>query len=126
MKIFAIIFCLLVPIVNNVTAQSKSKKVDVLWGEELKESKKNTLSDIIAYDHTGFYALKIKMQLSSFKKSIIVEHFNNKMNKTNSVKLDLKYKNKDKYFKDLLYLDDVIYLFTFFPDKKKKGKRERC
>jgi hypothetical protein len=103
-----------------VSAQSKSDKVDIEVGPELKESKKLTITDIIAYDNTGFYALKVNMQLFGAKNSIVLEHYNKNLSRSLSVALDLKYKKKNKNFELFFYLDDVLYLFTSFPDKKIK------
>ena len=44
----------------NSIGQTKSKDVDILWGPELKASKKTTLSNIVGYDETGIYAIKTK------------------------------------------------------------------
>ena len=42
----------------SLIAQVKTEKATVLWGPELKESKKSTLNDLVAYDETGIYVSK--------------------------------------------------------------------
>jgi len=115
-----IIFYLLFSLVNHSLAQSKSKKIDVVFGEEQKESKKLTLVDIIGHDYTGIYALKTKYKLLNYNNNIVIEHFDNKMNRTNSVKLSLTYKKKYKFLEAFMHIDDILYLYTSHPDKKTK------
>lgn len=101
--------------------QVKSKKVDILWGKELKESKRSTLSDIVGYDETGFYALKVKYGgLMASNSTITLEHFNYQMNKTKSVELELKEQKKDKNFEFIVQLNGELYLFTSFKNQKVK------
>lgn len=103
-------------------AQAKSKKVDILWGQEQRESQKSTLSDIVGYDETGIYA--IKKTLKGFHKifidSITLEHYNNKMIQTKSIDLDLTRKNNGRYFGGMMHINDVLYAFSTYKDKQSK------
>lgn len=94
--------------------QVKSKKVTILWGAEQKESKKSTLSDIVGYDKTGFYAIKRE------KKVLTIEHFNMQMNKTKSIELNLEEQNKEKEFEFIINLNKKLYLFSSFRNQKLK------
>ena len=94
-----------------------SQNADVQWGEELKESKKSTLADIIGHDESGFYALKIDLK---GRNSLILEHFNNDIIKTKSVELELKYGKKKLDFEFIREVGEEFYVFTTLLDNKTK------
>ncbi len=101
--------------------QSKSKKVDILWGLEQKKSKRSTLSDIVGYDKTGIYAIKTQNTgLIGYNTKITLEHYNNKMNQTKSVEINLEEQNKKTYFEFIIQLNNELYLFSSFKNQKLK------
>ena len=64
-------------------AQSKSKKFNILFGEEFRASKRSTLDDIIGYDASGIYALKKTYRgLTGANYDLDLEHYDNNMNQT--------------------------------------------
>ena len=96
-------------------AQLKTDKVDILWGQELKDSKKATLSDIVGYDNTGIYAIKTQRKgLYGARSSARLEHYDNAMNQSRSVELALP--ERDLEF--ILQLDNQLYLFTSFRNQR--------
>lgn len=97
--------------------QKKTTKATVLWGDEQKESKKSTLSDIVGYNDDGFYTLKTKGSYFGGS-TITLEHYNNKVKRTKEVELILKEGKKDKNFEFIVQLNDELYLFTSFLNKK--------
>ena len=105
----------------NLLAQTRTKKVKVTFGDELKVKKRTTLADIVGKDASGYYALKIKVRAFG-NSDISLEHFNNRMHLTQSVPLDLSYNKKTKEYESILNIDDKLYLFSSFrnDDKKKK------
>jgi hypothetical protein len=56
-KITLYMFITLV-IITNTFSQNKSKNVDIIFGEEIKEARSSTLESILGYDETGIYVLK--------------------------------------------------------------------
>lgn len=96
---------------------SFGQEVEVQWGEELKESKKSTLVDIIGHDESGFYALKEDLK---GRNTLIVEHFNNEIVKTKSVELELKYNKKKLDFEFIREVGGEFYVFTTLLDNKSK------
>ena len=71
--------------------QVKSNKVNVQWGFEEKV-KKSTLSDIVGYDESGIYTTKVRMK--NFKLFHSLVYYNNTLNESKTLELDLKYKKK--------------------------------
>lgn len=101
--------------------QLQSKKVDILWGPEQKESKWSTLSDVLGYDSTGIYALKKQksgLYGYGFVSSITLEHYNHKMIKTKSVEIELEGK---KEFRFIIHENNEMYLFSSFHNRKLKS-----
>lgn len=101
----------------NSYCQIESKKVDILWGTEQKESKKLTLKSIVGYDNSGIYAIKTKKNANS---SLTFEHYNNQLNFTKLVELDLKYKKKELDFRFIVQLNNELHLFSSFKNQKLK------
>ena len=101
--------------------QTKSKKVDILWGPELKASKKSTLSDIVGYDETGIYAIKKKIRaLYGLNSPITLEHYDQKMALSKSVEIELKEQKKKRKFEFIIHIDNEMYIFSSFANQKLK------
>lgn len=101
--------------------QTKSKRVDILWGPEQKESKRSTLSDFIGNDANGIYLLsKRGTGLYGLNFVYSIEHFDDKMIKTKSVELELK-EQKEREFEFIVYLNNNIYVFSSFINQKIKN-----
>ncbi len=99
--------------------QSKSQKVDMLWGPESKADKKLTLSDIVGYDETGIYTLNKRVKKSvEVNSNITLEHYDNKMAKTKSFEIDLKGQAQKRKFEFIIQLDNALYLFTSLTNPK--------
>ncbi len=106
----SIFILLLVFLTSQISfGQNQSKKVDIIWGNELKASKKNTLDDVVGYDETGFYVKKSKLSLFAY--NIFLEHYDKKMNLTKTVELNLKEQNKQIYYEGIIQLKDKLYCF---------------
>lgn len=96
--------------------QMQSEKVDILWGDALRESNRSTLSDIVAYDHTGIFAIKIK----HFSSSVTIQHYNNEMKQSKSVDLELKDNKKERDYEFITHINNVLYVFSSFKNQKLK------
>ena len=93
-----------------INSQVKTEKATVLWGPELKESKKSTLSDVIAFDQSGIYVSKFKRKgLAGIE--YVLEHFDAKLNKTKSEVLNLGKKDK-RVLEQMIHFNDVLYVFS--------------
>ncbi|MFC1733161.1 hypothetical protein ACFL6I_22920 [candidate division KSB1 bacterium] len=108
-------------IMNNVSvAQSKSKKFNITFGEEYKASRKSTLGDIIGYDETGIYALKQTSKgFGGMFYDFDLEHYDNKMNLTKTRELTLEQGGNKRKYEYTIQLNDQLYIFSSFRDKKK-------
>ena len=58
MKKALLLIFVLVLISPFALAQNRSNEVDILWGEEVKASKRSTLSDIVGYNESGVFVQK--------------------------------------------------------------------
>ena len=94
-----------------INSQVKTEKATVLWGPELKESKKSTLSDVIAFDQSGIYVSKFKRKgLAGIE--YVLEHFDAKLNKTKSEVLNLGDKKDKRVLEQMIHFNDVLYVFS--------------
>ena len=118
-KLFAVI--LLFSVAEMGLAQVKSKKVDIEWGEELRQSKKLSFQDVVGYDNTGIYVLKERKAgfygLSSFA---VIERFDNEMNYKKSYILELEHDNKKRDYEFIVQMGESLILFSSFKDQKRK------
>lgn len=99
-------------------SQPRPKDVDITWGEKYRASKRSTLSDVVGYDQTGIYALKnISKGLIGINSFLALEHYDQEMNQTRSVEIDLKYQDKDHSLEFVLQYNKQLYLFTSYKDQ---------
>ncbi len=102
-------------------AQPRPKEVDITWGEKYRASKKTTLSDVVGYDGTGIYAIKhISKGFYGLNSYLALEHYDNDMNQTRSVEIELKHNRDELSFEFMLQYNGRLYLFSSFKDQKEK------
>jgi hypothetical protein len=114
MKKSALLAILFTVIYLHTYSQVISKKVNLVWGPKLEEPRRSHLESIITTDETGMYILK------SHKQNVFIEHFTKDMNKTLSVKLVLKHKDKEMMFRFISVIKSKIYVFSTFLNQEKK------
>lgn len=117
-KPFILFALLLISILS--FGQKSTEQVDVKWGPEEKESKKTRLSDIIGIDETGFYTLRYSFSKSTLA---IIEHYNMNMQKTKEFEIPAKQREKKLKLESAFYINETIYLFSSFADKKTKKNK---
>ena len=101
-------------------SQTKTKKANILWGEEYKIPKKITLSGIIGYDNTGIYALKYSASLFGGVKYYL-DFIDNSMIRKNSEEINLEEENgKEKEYEFLINFHNKLMLFSSFNNQKDK------
>ncbi len=102
-------------------AQEKSDKVEISWGDEFKTSRRATLSHLIGHDETGIYALKTKRNiLGLVKKTVYLEHFDNEMNRTTAVELELEENGKEKDYEFIVQMNNDLHVFSSYKNQKLK------
>ena len=90
------------------------------WGQEYKEPSNSNLSKIIATDGDGFYTLRMHRDglLGNGDIKPIVEYYDKSMKLIRVKELDLKYKGKDRDFKDVIMFGRKLYLLSYFYNEK--------
>lgn len=121
MKKVFLIFNLLTLFALQAIGQAKSDKVNILWGPEQKEPRKSLLSDIVGYDNTGIYVHKKHVFGLSFSTTAFtLEHYDLNMAPINSAEIELKAEGKVADFETTLYIDNAMYLFSSYANRKLK------
>ena len=93
-------------------AQNRSNEVDILWGEEVRASKRSTLTDIVGYNESGICVLKEEYSRIRLSSVSTLEHYDNEMMLSGSLELgDIEF---------IIHLQDELYVFTSELDKKSK------
>jgi len=120
MKKLAFYILIALGISGNAYSQTKSKNVDIIFGEEIKEARSSTLESILGYDETGIYVLKTEGGgLFSSGEDCFIEHFDNKMNQTKSEELIIEDKNgEERDYEFIVYMNSTLYVFSSIENKK--------
>lgn len=112
--------------VNAIFAQPDTEfSGEMTWGEEYKEPTNSYLSEILANDGSGFYALRRQLKggimTGGSPQKIYIEKYNQNMKLKKSKQIDLRYKKKNRDFEKVLYLNNQFYLLTSFNNKAHKA-----
>jgi hypothetical protein len=92
----------------------------VQWSKEYEEPANSTIQKIIATEAGGFYALRIRQSgiLGTGSIKALVEYYDNDMKLLRQKELDLEYKGKDRFLKDVVMLQGKLWLLTYFYNEK--------
>ena len=100
-------------------AVAQKLSIKATWGKEFKAAKSSTMIDVVGYDNTGFYALTRKF--SAFN-SYTLEHFDQEMNLTKSVKLELLRQGVSyEAYEKIIQVNNELFLFTSLIDNRSKS-----
>jgi hypothetical protein len=94
----------------------------VKWGQEFEASGKSSLDDIIGYDATGIYAVKVRSH-NMGGPSYTLDHYDNNFAPTKSFDLDIEEDGKECDVIQLIQLKNKLYMFYSYQDKKEKKNR---
>lgn len=94
--------------------------VKVHLGPDFKTSKRSTLAGVIGADESGYYVLQT--QAKGFRVQSLIAHFNTDLTMTQQKLLEPMYEKKDLDYEGMYYLNNKIYLFTSFKNKKTDKK----
>jgi hypothetical protein len=100
------IICLFISL--NSQAQSKSEKVNLIWGDEQVLNKKTAFDDIIGTDYDGVYIIK---RTRKGKAPIIIEKYSNDMSLKKSVPIILGEKKKERVYQYATQLMGNLFFF---------------
>jgi hypothetical protein len=93
----------------------------VNWGKGFDAPRKSSLDDIIGYDATGIYAVKVKYRITiAGAKSYTLEHYDNNFSPTKSFDLDIEEEGKECNVSYLLQLKNRLYVFYSYQNTKEK------
>jgi len=110
----------LLPFFTNAQEQ-KTLTAKINWGKEYVEPPNTRVSKIIEVNGKGVYVLREKYSNGlQTRPKVYLEHFDREMNLKKSVEQELKYKNKQRDFEDLVMLNGQFYLLTTYFNEAKK------
>jgi hypothetical protein len=105
---------------------SKAQKLDfgVKWGKEFDASRKSSLSDIVGYDATGIYAVKVQDKVRGWFKVPVysLDKYDPNLNFSKSNEIEIQENGKDCEVSYFLHLKGKLYVFYSFLDNKNKKK----
>lgn len=92
----------------------------VKWSNPYQEPSNSDLQKIVATEGGGFYALRIRKSgvLGAGSIKAIVEYYDNNMKLVREKELDLEYKGKERFLKDVVMLQGKLWLMTYFYNEK--------
>ena len=91
------------------------------WGDEYVEPSGTRATKIISIQKDGFYMLREKvLNNANARPKVYLEKFDREMKLKKSVEQELKYKNKQRDFEDIIMLNGQLYLLTTFNNEAKK------
>jgi len=94
----------------------------VKWGQEFEASRKSSLDDIVGYDATGIYAVKVRAH-NIGSSSYTLDHYDNNFALTKSFDLDIEDDGKECEVTQLIQLKNKLYMFYSYQDKKQKKNK---
>jgi hypothetical protein len=104
----------------NVKLYSQELTYKVTWGKEFNASRRSTLSDIVAHDGSGIYAIKKRQGFAST--DLTLEHYNKAFLPTASFDMELGTGRDKSEVNNLFFLKGKLYIFYSLVERK--GKKE--
>ncbi len=103
------------------SAQSQNLNFSVKWGQEIEASRKSSLSDIIGYDASGIYAIKVRHRsLLAGGNSYTLDRFDNNFVPTKTFDLDIEEDGNECDVSSVMQLKSKLYVFYSYLKKKEK------
>ena len=101
--------------------QYKLSKKEINWGEDLKASKKSTLSDLMAGSDGDFFAIKYQRKgfygMGSF---FILEHFDKNMKFLKANEIEIMFEKKELDMEFIVFYGTELLVFSSFSNVKLK------
>lgn len=112
-----LIFLLVLVSMGAIAQQSPLK---VKWGKEFTAPRNSTVADIIGYDPSGFYVVKAQSGGLFSSSSLLLDRFDNSLNPSKSIELELTEEGKKSYLEEIVHLDGKLLMFTSYPNQRTK------
>ncbi|MCP4521332.1 MAG: hypothetical protein GY827_06530 [Cytophagales bacterium] len=103
-------------LISFITLFAQSNRIQTLQGVPFKQSKKEIFTGIIASDSKAYYAVRVRGSKT------FLEEYDKKLNQARSVELNLREGKRRKTYEFSTELDNKIYIFSSFKNKKLKKK----
>jgi hypothetical protein len=90
---------------------------NVVWSEEYQEPSNAEIQKIVATEGGGFYALRIKesgMLTNNVIGKPYLEYYDARMKLVRKKEIDMRYKGKDRYLKDVIMVNNRLWLLSYF------------
>ena len=90
------------------------------WSNPYEEPSNSDLQKIVATEGGGFYTLRTRKSgaLGAGSIKVIIEYYDNNMKLIRDKELDLEYKGKERFVKDVVMLQGKLWLMTYFYNEK--------
>jgi len=116
MKKTLLIFGMLLWSFHTLNAQKVASNVEVKWTKEKKSKKSFYPEEIFAIDKTGYYMRVSSGGAFNFKTKLL--HYDPQFKLVKSAELKLGKGSKRRNFNAIVHLNDKLYLFTSYKNKK--------
>ncbi len=92
----------------------------MVWSDEYQEPSNTEIQKIIATEGGGFYTLRLHKGglIGGGKQKPIIEYYNSKMKMVRSRELDLDYKGKERFLKDVVMVGGRLWMLSYFYNEK--------
>lgn len=103
--------------INNFDVRQTAQ---VKWSSPYEEPSNSDIQKIVATEGGGLYALRIHKGgvFGSGSIKAIIEYYDSNMKKVREKELDLEYKGKERFLKDVVMLQGKLWLMTYFYNEK--------
>lgn len=105
---------------QQVANENNRTPATMVWSDEYQEPSNTEIQKIIATEGGGFYTLRLHQGglLNGGKQKPIIEFYNAKMKLVRSRELDLEYKGKDRFLKDVVMVGGRLWMLSYFYNEK--------
>lgn len=105
---------------QQVADEDKRTPAKVVWSEEYQEPANSEIQKIVATEGGGFYALRMHKGgvLGGGAQKPIIEYYNGRMKLVRSRELDLEYKGKERFLKDVVMVGGRLWVLSYFYNEK--------
>jgi len=102
-------------------SQYKLSKKQIVWSEDLKASKKSTLSDLLTGAKGDFFAIKHQRKgFYGLSSSFSLEHFDKNMKFLKANEIEIMFEKKELKMENLVFYGNELLLFSSFSNTKLK------
>jgi len=120
MKKFFLSTTLLIVVITHAIGQTNSKKVDILWGPERKDSHKSVLNGVIGWDKNGIFTFNYSRDKLFSEISYSLEQFDKKLAFANANFLDTQHESEKLDVKLLININQKMYALLSFQNEELK------